>query len=255
MFSLLKAAAGALSSVSVHKTGLLRSQLKVLSAGLKTYEIPPDYSDVVLPEKTKLRFLNKVPNLKKAKRQMKRLHHIQGPTKEARGFTAGNYGIVALGGGYLHWGHMEMMRLTINRKMDPKTMFARWRIRAPHKPITRKGLGQRMGGGKGAIDHYVTPVRYGRLIVEVGGKIELGEVQPFLTEVAKKLPFPAKVVSKQSLHAMHQEQAAREKNNQNPWTFREIARGNMMGLRKVLSPFDLRNNGRFTGKFHIPGRV
>lgn len=99
----------------------------------------------------------------------------------------------AMGGGYLHWGHIEMIRLTINRKMDSRTTFARWRINGPYKPITRKGLGQRMGGGKGAIDHYVTPVRYGRLIVEVGGKVELGEVEHILIEVAKKLPFPAKV--------------------------------------------------------------
>lgn len=88
---------------------------------------------------------------------------------------------------------MEMMRLTINRRMDSRTTFARWRINAPYKPITRKGLGQRMGGGKGAIDHYVTPVKCGRLIVEVGGHLELGEVESVLKEVAKKLPFPAKV--------------------------------------------------------------
>lgn len=99
----------------------------------------------------------------------------------------------AMGGGYLHWGHLEMMRLTINRKLDPKTMFARWRVNSPYKPITRKSLGQRMGGGKGAIDHYVTPVKCGRLVVEVGGKVELGQVEDVLTEVAKKLPFPAKV--------------------------------------------------------------
>lgn len=99
----------------------------------------------------------------------------------------------ALGGGYLHWGHMEMIRLTINRKMDSRTTFALWRVSAPCKPITRKGLGQRMGGGKGAIDHYVIPIRYGRLIVEVGGKVELGEIEHILVEVAKKLPFPAKV--------------------------------------------------------------
>lgn len=77
--------------------------------------------------------------------------------------------------------------------MDSRTTFARWRVNGPYKPITRKGLGQRMGGGKGAIDHYVTPVRYGRLIVEVGGKVELAEVEHILTEVARKLPFPAKV--------------------------------------------------------------
>lgn len=255
MISLLKAAVGGLTSVCAQKTGLLQSQLKVLSAGLKTYDIPPDYSDVFLPEKPKLKFLNKVPNFKKAKKEMKRLRDIQGPAKKAISFRKGQYGIVALGGGYLHWGHMEMMRLTINRKMDPKTTFARWGISAPYKPITRKGLGQRMGGGKGAIDHYVTPVRYGRVILEVGGKVELGEVEHFLKEVAKKLPFPARVVTRESLEAMYKEQAEREQNNQNPWTFKDIAQGNMMGLRKVLSPFDLCNHGRFTGKFHLPGRV
>ncbi|XP_072321589.1 large ribosomal subunit protein uL16m [Eucyclogobius newberryi] len=255
MISLFKAAVGGLAGVCTHRTGLLQSQLKVLSAGLKTYEIPPDFSDAFLPEKPKLKFLNKVPNFKKAKKEMKKLRDIQGPAKAANTFTTGKYGIVALGGGYLHWGHMEMMRLTINRKMDPKTMYARWRINAPYKPVTRKGLGQRMGGGKGAIDHYVTPVKYGRLIVEVGGKIELGEVEHILIEVAKKLPFPAKVMSRENLEAMHKEQAEREENNQNPWTFKDIARGNMMGLRKVLSPFEIRNNGRFIGKFHLPGRV
>ncbi|KAM7405993.1 hypothetical protein PAMP_000399 [Pampus punctatissimus] len=186
---------------------------------------------------------------------MKRLRDIQGPAQAANAFTTGQYAIVAMGGGYLHWGHIEMMRLTINRKMNSRTTFARWRINSPYKPITRKGLGQRMGGGKGAIDHYVTPVRYGRLIVEVGGKVELGEIENILIEVAKKLPFPAKVVSRESLAVLQQKQIDMEQNNQNPWTFKQIAWGNMLGIRKVLSPFDLHNHGRFTGKFHFPGRV
>lgn len=33
-----------------------------------------------------------------------------------------------------------------------------------------------MGGGKGAIDHYFTPLKAGRVIVEVGGNIEYFEV-------------------------------------------------------------------------------
>ncbi|XP_067260085.1 39S ribosomal protein L16, mitochondrial [Chanodichthys erythropterus] len=234
---------------------VLQNNMKVLSAGLRTYEVPPDFSDIVLPEKPKLKFLEKVPNLKQAKKEMKKLRDIQGPAKSATTFTKGQYGIVALGGGYLHWGHMEMMRLTINRRIDPSTTFALWRFRAPHKPITRKGLGQRMGGGKGAIDHYVTPVKCGRLVVEVGGRVELGEVEAVLTEVAKKLPFPAKVVSRESLAALHQEQAERETNNQNPWTFQRVARANMLGIRKVLSPFDIHNHGRYAGKFFYPKRV
>ncbi|XP_071345084.1 large ribosomal subunit protein uL16m [Trachinotus anak] len=258
MISFIKAAVGGLNSICKapgHRQGALFSHVKVLAAGFKTHEIPPDYSDVVLPQKPKLKFLNKVPNLKKAKKEMKNLQDIRGPATAANTFTTGQYAIVAMGGGYLHWGHMEMMRLTINRKMDSRTTFARWRINSPYKPLTRKGLGQRMGGGKGAIDHYVTPVRYGRFIVEVGGKVELGEIEHILTEVAKKLPFPAKVMSRESLAALQKKQADMEQNNQNPWTFKKIVHGNMLGIRKVLSPFDLHNHGRFTGKFHLPGRV
>ncbi|XP_062865894.1 39S ribosomal protein L16, mitochondrial [Trichomycterus rosablanca] len=247
---------GLLSRTTEHPAAqILQHHMKVFSAGLKTYDLPPDFRDVVLPEKPKLKFLNKVPNLKKAKKEMKKLRDIQGPAKAANTFTSGQYGIVALGGGYLHWGHMEMMRLTINRRMDPRTTFARWRVNAPYKPITRKGLGQRMGGGKGAIDFYVTPVKSGRLVLEVGGHIELEEVEPVLKEVAKKLPFPAQVVSRESLAAMHEEFAERRSNNQNPWTFERIVRSNMLGSRKVISPFDLHNHGRYTGKFFNQERV
>lgn len=50
--------------------------------------------DVVLPAKPKLKFLNKVPNLKKAKKEMKKLRDIQGPAKAANAFTVGQYAIV-----------------------------------------------------------------------------------------------------------------------------------------------------------------
>ena len=50
---------------------------------------------MVLPEKPKLKFINKVPNFKKAKKEMKRLKDIQGPAKGADKFTEkGQYGIV-----------------------------------------------------------------------------------------------------------------------------------------------------------------
>lgn len=39
-----------------------------------------------------------------------------------------------------------------------------------------QGQGQRMGGGKGSIDHYVTPIKAGRVILEVAGHCEYFEV-------------------------------------------------------------------------------
>lgn len=62
-------------------------------------------------------------------------------------------------------------------------------------------------------------------------------------------------MTRESLAALQKKHIDREQNNQNPWTFKEIARGNMLGIRKVLSPLDMHNHGRFTGKFHLPWRV
>lgn len=72
--------------------------------------------------------------------------------------------------------HFEMARLVVARKLDQKRMFAIWRVDPPWQPVTKKGQGQRMGGGKGAIDHYVTPIKAGRIILEVGGKCDYAEV-------------------------------------------------------------------------------
>lgn len=54
-------------------------------------------------------------------------------------------------GGELKIGHIDMMRLSINRGLDEKRMFAVWRISSPWKPKTRMSLGTRMGGGKGML--------------------------------------------------------------------------------------------------------
>ncbi|KAG8505719.1 LOW QUALITY PROTEIN: 39S ribosomal protein L16, mitochondrial, partial [Galemys pyrenaicus] len=227
-----------------------------MSEELPPHPQPPlSPTNVSIPERPKLRFVERVPLVPKIRREHKNLRDIQGPSTEATEFTEGNFAILALGGGYLHWGHFEMIRLTINRSMDPKSMFALWRVPAPFKPITRKGVGQRMGGGKGAIDHYVTPVKAGRLVVELGGHCEFKEVQGFLNQVAHKLPFRAKAMSRETLEKMRKEQEERERNNQNPWTFERIASANMLGIRKVLSPYDLTQKGRYWGKFYLPERV
>jgi len=76
----------------------------------------------------------------------------------------------------LHHGHFEMIRIGINKKLEQSQMFAVWRIEPPWKPVSRKGIGHKMGGGKGSVDHYVTPVKAGRIIIEVAGECEFSEV-------------------------------------------------------------------------------
>ncbi|XP_026472975.1 LOW QUALITY PROTEIN: 39S ribosomal protein L16, mitochondrial-like [Ctenocephalides felis] len=210
-------------------------------AGLKYFAPPVKYDHIQLPEKPKLKFLEKVPQyapgLRPPKMQ-KRLRLMRGPELIHNTLIHKQYGIMALSGGRLRAGHMEMMRLGIGRRIDVDRMFAIWRVDPPWQPVTKKGQGQRMGGGKGAIDHYVTPIKHGRIILEVAGHCEFEEVKRFLTEICQKLPFKAMVVSQEILEAREQKEKRIEEENINPYTLEYIIKNNLAGCHRWISPFD-----------------
>lgn len=199
------------------------------------------FIDVEYPERPKLRMMEKVPQLQsnlKAPKMQKRLILMRGPEKVHNFLLHKQYGIQALCGGRIRWGHFEMLRLSIGRKLDVNRMFAVWRVDAPWQPLTKQGQGQRMGGGKGAIDHYVTPVRDGRIILEVGGRCEFKEVKDFLQKYADQLPFPARAVSHEMLENETYSREMREKANINPFTMKYVIQNNLSGVHRILSPYD-----------------
>ena len=147
-------------------------------------------------------------------------------------------------------------------------MFAIWRIPAPWQPLTKKGQGQRMGGGKGAIDHYVTPIKAGRVIVELGGKCEFDEVsgeifffnrfsncnnkfmclfkvKNILEVVCHKLPFKAIVVSQEILDQRLAKEQDDIKNNINPYTMKYVIQNNLGGCHNWLSKYDHKWFGKY----------
>ncbi|KXJ80812.1 hypothetical protein RP20_CCG023161 [Aedes albopictus] len=229
-------------------SGLLRQTHNQQIATLKHFAPPIEYKNVVMPDRPKLRFMDKVPILPtnmKAPKMQKKLKFMRGPEMVHNTLLYKQYGIVATGGGRLRWGHFEMMRLGIGRKMDINRMFAIWRVDAPWQPITKKGQGQRMGGGKSAIDHYVTPIKSGRVIVEMAGKCEFAEVKPILETVCHKLPFKAMVVSQEMLEEMQAEEERLKRENLNPYTFKYIIQNNLGGCHKWLSPVDHKWFGKY----------
>lgn len=84
----------------------------------------------------------------------------------------------AVTGGFLGPNHLKMLEERVNKNLREK-QFAIWRIEEPWLPRTKKSQGARLGGGKGRIKRYVTPVRAGRIILEVGGYIIEPEVNSF----------------------------------------------------------------------------
>lgn len=67
----------------------------------------------------------------------------------------------------------------------------------PDKPVTQKGTEVGMGGGKGAVDHYVCVVRPGRIIFEIDGVARDTAVEA-LRLASHKLPIRTKIVSRES---------------------------------------------------------
>jgi len=65
----------------------------------------------------------------------------------------------------------------------------------PDKPVTFKGNEVPMGGGKGGVDHYVYPIKPGRIIFELDGIKEEMAREAFKI-AGGKLPIKTKFVTK-----------------------------------------------------------
>lgn len=174
----------------------------------------------------------------------KRLRLMRGPETVHNTLLHKQYGIMATGGGRLRFGHIEVIRNTIGRKIDVNRMFAIWRVDPPWQPVTKKGQGQRMGKGKGSIDHYVTPVKAGRIIIELGGTCEFQEVKKFLTDIANKMPFKAEAISQEILDRRAEEAERLERENENHWTMKYVIQNNLGGCHRWCSPNDFRYFGK-----------
>lgn len=65
----------------------------------------------------------------------------------------------------------------------------------PDKPVTKKPPEVTLGGGKGAVDHYVFPVRPGRMLFEMDG-VSAEVAREALRRASHKLPMKTKIISK-----------------------------------------------------------
>lgn len=114
---------------------------------------------------------------------------------ETRGTTVayGSYGLQALEPHWITSRQIESGRRTITNYI--KRGGKVWIRVFPDKPVTKRPPEVTMGGGKGAVDHYVFPVRPGRIIFEMDGITE-EQAKRALQLAGYKLPFKTKFVKK-----------------------------------------------------------
>lgn len=181
----------------------------------------------------------------KPPRGEKEIYRLQGEEIQHNKLVLEQYGIVAIHAGMMKHAHFEVLRNEIGRQLEPEKSFAIYRVDPPYKPVTFRGQGKKMGGGKGSISHYATPVKAGRVIVEVGGKVIWEEVQPWLNKVAQKMPFMAMAVTQDMINRLDAEEARLEEANLNPYTFEWLVRNNMFDCHRHLSHKDRLWFGKF----------
>ena len=154
------------------------------------------------------------------------------------------FGVITLDGGFIQHKHFVKIANTINKFIKNRNLAAEWRIEAPYHAVTRHPVQAVMGGGKGKIDHYVSLVKARQVVFELYGDAEYPEVYNILVAAANSLKLPARPVHYEMLKAMYEEEKEIEKQNENFFSFREIAVKNMQFSRSFLSPYDLKFYGK-----------
>lgn len=82
----------------------------------------------------------------------------------------GEYGLRALGLAEISARQIEAARKKITYATKREGKY--WIKIFPHKPLTQKALGVKMGSGKGNIEEYVAVVKPGFVMFEIGGVSE-----------------------------------------------------------------------------------
>lgn len=106
----------------------------------------------------------------------------------------GSFGLKSLGIAWITARQIEAARRAITRNL--KRGGKVWIRIFPDKPITTKSAEVPMGTGKGAVSHYVAPVKIGTILFEIDG-IPKEKAQEALKLASYKLPVKTKFMVKQ----------------------------------------------------------
>src|SRR5699024_9459429 len=119
---------------------------------------------------------------------------MRGEAKGGKEVAFGQYGLQALDSKWITSRQIEAARIAMTRYM--KRGGKVWIKIFPHKPISAKEICVRMSSGKGAPEDWVSPIKRGKIMFEVGGVSE--EVDHEALRLAShKLPVRTRIVSRE----------------------------------------------------------
>jgi len=130
---------------------------------------------------------------KKQKHRKMQKGRSRGRLKETRGLTVsyGEYGLQALESAWVTARQIEAVRKTVAHSLKREGKI--WIRVFPDKPVTKLPPEVTLGGGKGGVDHFVVPVKPGRILFEIGGVPKSSAIEAFRL-AGHKLPVKTKIV-------------------------------------------------------------
>ena len=126
----------------------------------------------------------------------RRVHRGRMKGKASRGNTVtyGDWGLQATEPSWITSNQIEAARIAMTRytKRGGKV----WIKIFPDKPYSKKGLGTRMGSGKGAPEGWVAVVKNQKVMFEIGGVTE-DVAREALRLAQHKLPIKTRIITKE----------------------------------------------------------
>lgn len=114
---------------------------------------------------------------------------------ESRGTEVayGSFGLQSLGTKWITGRQIEAARRAMTRFIKREGMI--WIRIFPDRPVTKKGQEVGMGSGKGSVDHYVVPIKPGRILFEMDGVSE-DVAKEAMRLAGHKLPIKTRFVKR-----------------------------------------------------------
>ena len=133
--------------------------------------------------------------LQPARIQHSKVHkgRLRSRAKRGTELSFGTFGLKAEESTWLKSNQIESARKVLARYFQRGGKI--WTRIFPDKPRTSKSSEVGMGGGKGALSHFVVPVETGRVLFEVDG-ISEESAREALKKAAYKLPIKTRVIKR-----------------------------------------------------------
>ncbi len=133
--------------------------------------------------------------LQPARVKHRKVHKGKLKPAASRGTTLsfGSFGLKAEESTWLRSNQLESARKVLARYIQRGGKI--WVRVFPDKPRTAKSSEVGMGGGAGALSHFVVPIEAGRVIFEIDG-IAADQAKESLVKAAHKLPLKTRVISR-----------------------------------------------------------